>query len=76
MKMNMWLAMLPSSRTSVLTKLHGIPFERTVRYHKMFTTTGMIIGVLHTVSAARVHGDKVNLAFFLRYNLTVHIYRI
>lgn len=74
--MNMWLAMLPSTRTSVLTKLHGIPFERTVRYHKMFTTTAMILGVMHALSAARAHGDKVYSSFKLICDGTLLLFRI
>jgi hypothetical protein len=51
--------MLPSSRTSVLIKLHGIPFERTVKYHKMFVFIGVYESVLHAITVVQNHSDKV-----------------
>ena len=60
--LNFWLALLLSSKTSLLSKLIGIPFERRIKYHKAIVSLAMISGLVHVIL-----NDKINRHIFYSY---------
>ena len=56
---NMWMAMLPTARTSIFTKFHGIPYERAIRFHKTFTTFAMLGAILHAFVSFDRYPDMI-----------------
>ena len=60
--LNFWLALLPSSKTSLFSKLIGIPFERRIKYHKAIVSLAMISGLVHVIL-----NNKINRHIFYSY---------
>ena len=55
--MNFWMALLPSSKTGVFSRLVGIPFERRIRYHKGIVLLAMASGLGHVLLAWKIKTD-------------------
>ena len=49
--MNMWLAILPSAKNSVVLYLTGVPYERAIKYHKIIAMTGIYFVIAHYIVA-------------------------
>ena len=49
--MNMWVSLLPSSKSSLVMHLTGVPFERCIKFHKIATYAGFMASVLHGTCA-------------------------
>ena len=47
--MNLWVALLPSSKTTVLNFFTEVPFERSIKYHKLLTATAMFFAYVHAI---------------------------
>ena len=45
--MNMWISLLPTSKSSTILYLTGIPFERCIKFHKLITLVGVTFSVIH-----------------------------
>jgi predicted ferric reductase len=45
--MNFWIAILPTSKTSLLSWLTNVPFERAVKYHRLVVLVAMIVTIVH-----------------------------
>lgn len=45
--MNFWISLLPVAKTSVWTSLTGVPFERSIRYHKLAVILAIIATLIH-----------------------------
>jgi predicted ferric reductase len=53
--MNMWLALLPASKTSIMLYLTGVPYERAIKYHRIISMTGIFFACAHfTVAKFRI----------------------
>lgn len=52
-----WLALIPTSKTSVTLWLFGVPFERAVKYHKVVTMTALCFSLLHLFANLRTNRD-------------------
>lgn len=48
-KMNFWIAILPTAKTSLFTYLTNVPFDRATRYHKVVVAGAMICAFIHLV---------------------------
>jgi len=48
--LNMWLTLIPASKTSVVLHLTGVPFERLMKFHKMTAFIGFAFTVAHYFS--------------------------
>ena len=57
--MNYWMIFLPTSKTSLLSYLTGLPFERTVKYHKLIVYVTIVSGLTHLI-----YNYKVNYIIF------------
>jgi hypothetical protein len=56
--MNLWIALLPSSKSIVMNFLTDIPFERRIKYHILLTTTTLFFSWIHmTLSACFYSAD-------------------
>jgi len=44
---NMWITLIPSSKTSVVLFMTGVPFERAIKYHKMIAFVGFGMTMAH-----------------------------
>ena len=54
-----WLALLPSSKTSQLARLVGVPFERAVKYHRLVALLAVASTAVHLVLAVVKYGTAI-----------------
>ena len=47
--MNLWVGLFPSSKTSILNVFTEVPFERSIKYHKILTATAMFFAFIHAI---------------------------
>jgi len=49
--LNMWVALIPTTKNSTVLYLSGIPFERCVKFHRIVTKLGFFMTCLHLYHA-------------------------
>ena len=49
--MNMWIALLPTAKSSLLLYITGVPFERAIKFHKIVTLVGFSLCTAHLILA-------------------------
>ena len=55
--MNFWLAIIPTSRQSIVNALFGVPFERAVKFHKICVHVGMTWALVHLLANWTANSD-------------------
>ena len=54
-----WLAILPASRTSIWVWIFGIPFERAVKWHRLFGKLFIVSTYLHLIFLISRYGSRM-----------------
>lgn len=50
--MSFWLTLWPTSKSSIVATVFGIPFERSVKYHRVLSMFAIVSAVIHLALAA------------------------
>jgi hypothetical protein len=45
----MWLALLPTAKSSLMLYITSVPYERAVKYHRIVTSLGVLLSILHVL---------------------------
>jgi Ferric reductase like transmembrane component len=54
-----WMALIPSSKNIVVFWLTGIPFERSIKYHKLCSQFALVSSLIHLALEARYNSSFV-----------------
>lgn len=56
--MNFWITLLPSSKNTMMYLITGVPFERSLKYHKLTSGLAYIAALIHACLNAAYNGDE------------------
>ena len=55
--MNLWMTLLPSSKSVVMLWITGVPFERSIKYHQLLSSLTIITALIHLILNASINSD-------------------
>jgi len=54
--MNLWISMLPNSKSRIWQYISKVSFERSIKYHSLLTSSGLILAAIHFILASYTRG--------------------
>ncbi len=72
--MNFWISLIPTSKSSLLLYLTGVPYDRAVKYHRIITTNAMSWSLIHAISV--LSSNASSLSTLLDSNMEYGLQRV
>jgi predicted ferric reductase len=72
--MNFWIALIPTSKSSLLLYLTGVPYDRAVKYHRIITMNAMYWSLIHAISV--LSSNASSLSALLDSNMEYGLQRV
>jgi hypothetical protein len=68
--MNLWMTLLPSSKSPIMFFLTEVPFERSIKYHQLLSLSAMILSSIHMIANASANNDIFFASFRVGSSVT------